>query len=200
MTFTGKKETTISELRANKSLSEVFVINNTANIGSKDSPSSSGIIIISISLGNEEPVPVKVPDTWIPIDISMHVPIDALLSSNLFLRAVRTNVVKLITSDYAHYLLSTKEAEAELDRLAVDSGSVRPSDNKVQEPIKSALQDIYPPLIRIMNNTDYREAERISAIKNIAPRLKLADWAFILAKTDAEETQLKEYALQESKK
>lgn len=188
----------VSQLRGkDKNITSIYVVNNTGNLGTKDKPSIAGEVIIPIVDGTDS-VPVKVPNTWIPIDISAQADVEDIIKSSRFLRAVNSRAIILIDEAQALKILENADAHAELDRLAVDRGASRPSE--ITSTTTQIEKNVYPPLVRIMSNEVYREQERMAAIRNMLPKLGVDDWRYVIVKCKPEETELKKFALDQQTK
>lgn len=62
-------------------------------------------------------IPIDIPKTWLPHEVTNKVPREALLKSRYFLSAVNENLIRIITPEYAEELNRKKGAEEERERL-----------------------------------------------------------------------------------
>lgn len=106
---------TMQELE-NKTKGSLYVINNTGNV---ERLGVSGVLIIAIPRlsGNGNPIIMRVPQTWLPIDLTLQVPYNHLISTSEFRNAVMQGYIIPISDEYAEYLLSKKGAQQERERL-----------------------------------------------------------------------------------
>ncbi len=91
----------------------IWCLNNTPMKG------YAGNLLITIpkKYGNGQPDPIHLPRTWLPLDITLQVPRSQIIDSSEFLRAVQSETIILISSDYAKYLMSKEGAREEIERL-----------------------------------------------------------------------------------
>jgi hypothetical protein len=69
--------------------------------------------------------PLRVPKTFIPIDITQQIPRAQILDSADFRRSVSGGLIKIVTPEYAELILSTEEGRAEKERIDNEMVRVR---------------------------------------------------------------------------
>ena len=60
--------------------------------------------------------PLRIPKTFIPIDLTLQVPRTQIMESADFRRTVGGGLVKIVTPEYAELILNTEEGRAEQER------------------------------------------------------------------------------------
>jgi hypothetical protein len=104
-----RKWTTLDELEQ-EDKGRVFVINNSEG-------AQRGMILIPVQKQNGKSELVRVPKTYIPVDLTQQITKKALLESSEFRRTVMRGLIQLVSSEYATYVLSTEEGKAEKQRI-----------------------------------------------------------------------------------
>lgn len=105
----------IDDLRNQKDTDPIWALNNTSN--SKVGQAGDLLLLIPKLNGNRNPDPLRIPRTWLPVNITNQIPRRQLLESSEFLNAVNNEVLVLITQEYADYLMKREGAEEERQRL-----------------------------------------------------------------------------------
>jgi hypothetical protein len=113
-----RKYTTLADLEKNDKGS-VYVLNSTEG-------TLEGNIVISIPKmnGNGQDL-IRVPKTFIPIDVSQQASRQQLISSSEFRKTVGKGLIKLVTPEYAELLLAEPEAKEEQKRLVAEANKAR---------------------------------------------------------------------------
>lgn len=103
----------IQEVLRQNDKDPIWCLNNTPMKG------YPGNLLISIPkrYGNGQPDPIHLPRTWLPIDITLQVPRSQIVESSEFLRAVQSETIIVVSSDYAQYLMNKEGAREEMQRL-----------------------------------------------------------------------------------
>lgn len=76
-----------------------------------------GADILLTAKSDGDIIPIDIPKTWLPHEITNRAPREAILKSRYFLSAVNDNLVRIITPEYAEELMNKKGVEEERDRL-----------------------------------------------------------------------------------
>lgn len=115
---TMKKFTTVAELEQSEKGS-VFVLNNLKG-------EYKGMIVIPVARknGNGHDV-VRVPPTFIPVDLTMQVSKVQLLDSTEFRQTINKGLIRLITKEYADTIMQQPEAQAEAQQVANNMSRAR---------------------------------------------------------------------------
>jgi hypothetical protein len=69
--------------------------------------------------------PLRIPKTFIPIDLTLQVPRTQIMESADFRRTVGGGLVKIVTPEYAELILNTEEGRAEQERVDNEMSRVR---------------------------------------------------------------------------
>jgi hypothetical protein len=106
----ASKTLTVEDLRKQTENESIWVLNQT--IDTKDKAN----IVFSVQHDGAA-TNVVVLATWIPINLTEIAPRRSIINSTAFLKALRLNTIKLITSEEATHLLSLKGAKEEQERV-----------------------------------------------------------------------------------
>lgn len=113
-----KKYTSLAELDKLRNGS-IYVQNNTRN-------EIEGVVLITIpKLNGNGSDMVKIPKTFIPIDVTEQVDREQILRSADFRGAVSREFIKLLSPEYATLLLEQDEAKEEKKRLIAEANKAR---------------------------------------------------------------------------
>lgn len=133
MNTAQKKWTTLAELEQ-KSIGPVWVMNTSEKSG------DAAQILISVPKVNGTGVDVvRIPRTFIPIDLTMQVPRAQLLNAAEFRKTLQKGLINLASEPYAKALLSTSDGKAEQRRIenalmqaqvAADNATVASGDSE----------------------------------------------------------------------
>src|ERR1700757_1022156 len=94
--------------------SHVYVLNNTVNTSKKKQVSA---VAITVTLPNGGPRLVQIPDTFVPVDLSMQITKEELVKSPDFLTIVNRQMIKILPDDEAESLLDDEDAQIEQQRI-----------------------------------------------------------------------------------
>lgn len=87
-------------------------------------------------------IPIKVPKTWLPVEVTTMAPRDAILKSRFFMNAVNNGLVKIITREYAEELTGSEGADDERARMAAMDARMRAAtSNRKVVPEKGKTLD-----------------------------------------------------------
>lgn len=180
----------IDEIRREET-SDLYVLNNAqANPALRD-----GLIIFNVAIDVNDRRIVRVPNTWVPINIGHQIPKDLIMRSPDFLDAVMRRVIILIkTTDAEQIFEDDAEARAEWDKISQDlSGRFTGDIDGMQMPpgtviadVEGAIDpDINTQLAEAVSREDIAEQDLMSIVRNLTERgnLKRKDYEFILANT-----------------
>lgn len=107
----------------------LYVLNNTGNApGTK-----SGNVLLAIPrlTGNGNPIMLRIPATWLPIEVTSQIAYSQLVPTHEFRNAINNNWIIPISREYAEHLLSKPGAQEEKERLeeeykaAINAGPAR---------------------------------------------------------------------------
>lgn len=182
------KPTTIEKLRRDAT-GEVWVLNNTARLPNMQ----AGLAVISVTMNNGDPRIVRIPNTYIPVDVSQQLPKSMLIDSPDFLNAVMRRALLLIdpASAAEYFAQDIDGSQAELDRITQDlMGGGRFSEAEI--PAGFALQEIEGEIDPDLNiavaeaiaRDDISESELLSVVRNNMTQLGRKDFEYIVHNTN----------------
>jgi len=165
----------VSELENTKS-STVFVLNRTDPIGT---------VCMTIKSQDGEVSSLRVPRTWIPVEVSEQVDKNTLLKSHSFRQAIFNGTLDLIADADAEEVLSSAEGKAEYksmrERMRTMSthGNTQPRDLQDETEQEAVIS---PQVLEIMERENVTDAERYSVIRTIEAQLTEEDLTYIIKK------------------
>jgi len=184
------KPARIDDIRRSDSM-DLYVLNNSAQIrGMRD-----GLLIFNVAINANDQRIIRIPNTWIPINIGLQVPKDLILRSPEFLDAVMRRVIILVSGEDAERIFEEDgEAKTELDRVVQDMNSRFSMDTPDDPPLPKNLTDmqsvegaldpdINPQLAEAVLREDVSEGELNSLVRRLSEHgaLKRKDFDFILS-------------------
>jgi len=117
----NKRFLTLTDIENSGDRGSVWVLNNAhaSDVTSHDgSPLQSAKILISVpNVNGPGGSPLVIDQTWLPLDAASFFQKNRLLASSDFRKAVSTNLLRLISDEYAAELLEQEGAEEERQRL-----------------------------------------------------------------------------------
>lgn len=117
--------------------SSVWAMNGSGGRGQQ-----KGIINITITEGNGQRNVVRLPVTFIPVDLTTQATKNAILSSPDFRRLVQRGFVKLVSEEDAAKMLDSDEARKEQQRvLELDSAELEEIQTNAPEDVKAMLAE-----------------------------------------------------------
>lgn len=167
------KQITIHELEAS-SQSTVFVINNAK---------PKGNINLTVADGMGRQRNVRVPISWIPVDLTMQITRKSLLEDPQFRTLVAKRVILIIDNDAAREFLKNPDAAEEYARLyAVGPiAEVGAADESAEIENAKALVDgsIDPFVMNILVQRDMSEDDVLRELRNREDDLTKKDFQYI---------------------
>jgi hypothetical protein len=117
-----KKHLTIDELESDGSITQIWALNNSAN----SSVGQPGDVHCPIPKINGTKLdPLTIPQSWLPNCLTNQVPRAQLLAASEFRNLVNSELVVLITKEYAQQISQQDGATEELERLAAMKRAVK---------------------------------------------------------------------------
>ena len=117
-----KKYLSISELEAGNQLEPIWAINNSAN----SEVGQPGDVHCGIPKINGTKLDaLYIPQSWLPVCLTDQIPRGQLLASSEFRNLVNSELVTLVTAEYASQIASQDGASEEKERLAEMKRAVR---------------------------------------------------------------------------
>lgn len=186
------KPTTIDIIAVETSRS-IYVMNNAAQMGGG---MRDGVTIFNVSVDGNDRRTIRVPNTWIPVDIGRQIPKRFIIDSPDFLDAIMRNILVLVDTQSAQELFSNDaDASTEQDRVFQDlmgSGklSIEPLPPKFSiDEIEGAIDpDLNPQMAEAVGREDITENELYSIVRRLGESrtLKTKDYEYILTNSQWE--------------
>lgn len=107
-----RMRTTLEELEKSE-VGPVWVINNTGDVLDM----AANLMFSVPKINGTGTDPVRVPRTFIPLDLTQQVPKKQLMQSSEFRNTVRKGHLRLVSPEYAAAVMKLPDAQAELQRL-----------------------------------------------------------------------------------
>lgn len=209
-------EATISmaELRRMKS-PHVYVVNTSDFEGTE----LRGEIALKYQTDTGKEARVKVPDTWIPYDISQFYDKENWVRDIGLTNLVNRGFLTIIDPEVAEIVLDTEDAKDELKRirdafrkLSGHEETVRKETNKsaaearakykATDEVKRIKQDVQveqskvtPRIMSIMNNRGFEEIQKLAALKSSKASITEADITYIMTTCGRDMPKIKSWAL-----
>ena len=210
----------------NDKSSDLYVINTSDMNGTMQ----QGEINCKFTLENQNNrnVQIKIPTTWIPINLTNYLKKEIWLNDYTFCELVNKRVVTLISNNVAESLLERDEVKIETKRLEerensyggmldMDELNERHNQNIVNQqkisnanklgsntPKKSettaAVSNVNIKVYGILNNKNIDELTKINSLTSIQKELNKTDLDFIMAQSSRNELRLKEWVLKAKKR
>lgn len=172
------KAITIGQAEQAKS-SSVWALNTSGERGT-----SKGIINLTITEGNGVRAVLRVPVTFIPIDLSSFATKSAILTNPDFRRLVTAGIVTLVSDAEAEAATNNDRARAELRRiLNIDQQHVV-QDEQTSNEVKSLMSEAEGAIggfaMNIAHTTDGDEDAIVSNLRNNAENLSKEELQYIV--------------------
>lgn len=215
---------TLRQAREEKS-EDLFIL-NTCDMGGRK---QKGDVRIKIAVGGRL-VPVKIPDTVIPWDMTRYTTKDTWLKDPEFTNLIELRVLTIIDSEVAKQILNTPEAEYESEKLhqreqdllygipdVEEANAKRIEDNRNRDKVH-ALNDRNKRVkevevtsfsrteansnVRLISimNNNLDEMSRLNALINIKKELKPEDYDYIMNRLAPSETKIKDWVIKNKRR
>jgi hypothetical protein len=194
---------TLNKLLQEDENTQVYVLNNSDLNGLRN----KGEIYIPIRThAAGDATIIKIPNTWIPIDLTTFVPRKALIDSAEFRRAVQNGIIRLINIATAEEVLHEPEAREEQQVLLMQSNFIDDEalqaladkggpDSEIVRKILAERQKnlakgsgfeagVTPAVVDIMNRENMGAREIAVALRGLGNRITEKDLHYIISKAD----------------
>lgn len=153
----------------------IWVLNTSERV----SDGVRGDVFLQCMQGSQ-PVNVRIPSTWLPVELTAWAPRKALLESRYFTDAVRKEVIQLVTPEWANQQLDGNDARAEQKRLR---------DREAQIEQATAGKILKPEVVR--RNVDARDIIDDSTDSQASPiTARFVSWVNKLNEQDEDAARL----------
>lgn len=161
-----------ADLERTDSLS-VWVVNNANPAGS---------INLSINDGTGNMIPIVIPITWVPVDLTTQATKSAIITNPQFRRLVASNMLLLLSEEEALKKLNTKDAQEENARIYKTSAmqSTVNMPTNVQDQLRAEKAQVSGFVMNIVERKDIDENSCMSALKSQAHTLKKDDLEYLI--------------------
>lgn len=172
------KALTVSQVEQSQSTS-VWAMNTSASKGT-----GKGIINLTITEGNGRSTVVRIPVTFIPVDLTTQATKSALTMSPDFRRLVASRIITLISDADAEKMLDNDKARAEQSRL-LNIESLHEVDEQqqtaeVRSMMAEASGNIGGLALNIAHTTDGDEEAVVANLRNNAEALTKDELKYIV--------------------
>lgn len=174
---------TVAQAEKDKSSSSLWVLNNSGNQGSLK---QKGVINISIPEGNGQVNTIRVPITFIPIDLTTQATKNAVLSNPQFRRLVQGGLLRILSADHAEELLQSPDAQEEQRRIFSlgSADELQPLQETAPEQVKNIIQadqgTISGYALNLAHNSDGNEDDLVASLKANASTLTTEELKYIV--------------------
>ena len=159
---------TIKECREQSESAPLYVVNTSSEVVGVHSTGAD--IYISVREDNDTSF-IKVPQTWVPIDVSESASRRSILSSRHFLESVRKGLIAPVSVEYAEQLQEQEDAMAEYDRLASEDQRI------LNEAMNPENRFNAPATVVDSNQSDVMDVNEVTA-KTTGEKTREADANF----------------------
>ncbi len=175
-----KKKLTVDHLNPNN---PIYVYNN-----------SKGDHTISVRTGDGGVIPITVPKTFIPVQITEQVAPDVLIRSEDFRKACYRRVLILVSEEEALKKLETKEAVQEIERIrkeanfsGIDYLKNPDDDASILEAAKNTNVEVAVTIKDILIRADLNDDDKISLLTNEdrLGSMEVQDFEYVVTTTEA---------------
>ncbi len=193
MNIASLKGLTLSELDKANSTS-IWVINMTGNIGIVGAEGKAGRINLSVNDGMGNTIPVQIPLTWIPVDLTTQATKASLVANPQFRRLSSSGAIKLLAEDDAVKILADPDAQREAKRIySLDSNIELKMPAELKDQLAVQHGTISPAVISVVQRDDLDEESALSSIKANQMALSREDYEYLAA--NCKHSKVKEWAI-----
>jgi len=168
----------LSELEKSENASVwVFNLSGASDIA-KDFP--RGIINIAINDGIGNVIGIKIPITWVPVDMTTQVTKSALVANPQFRRLVSAGVLKVVAEEHALQIISTPEGRKETMKVhASEKYTGDLGNTQINNDIEIAATDVNAIVMSVVTRDDLDEDQCISILEGHEITLSEKDFEYL---------------------
>lgn len=199
---------TINEAIKNEKEISLYVVNTSDNNQRINDKPIKAEISFPVKSANGQTTNIRIPSTWIPIDLSLQTTKEDLVKSPDLRRLITRGNLELIREEEALAILNKKEAKLEVSRLrkmdniniTVQNFAGQLTDversNTGLTPAEGNINpvEIDSLVIELFTRDDITDQERYAQLINVKTRLNKKDWSYVIDATKSEE--ISEFALE----
>lgn len=179
------KYLTVAEARKITNATELWVVNRSDEVLADK---KRGVVNLEIKAGEDEPVHIVVPNTWVPINLAAYTERANIVKSTKFLHAVREGYLGIITDEEADVLMQSPDAQAEMTKYSALGRQRMMADANGKRAVGEDTTNVEVWVIEAVNRQDLSDADRKGVFLNGVRSLKREDCEYALAKLAAGET------------
>lgn len=199
---------TINEAIKNEKEISLYVVNTSDNNQRINDKPIKAEVSFPVKSANGQTTNVRIPSTWIPVDLSLQVTKEDLVKSPDLRRLITRGNLELMREEEALEILNKKEAKMEMERLRKmdsinitvqnfagqltdserSSTGLKPAEGNVDAVEVDSL------VIELFTREDINDQERYAQLINVKSRLNEKDWAYVIDVTKSDE--ISEFALE----
>lgn len=158
-----------------------------------------GIIGFEVADGMGTKVVIKIPVTWIPIDLTTQSTKATILSSPHFRKVLSHKMVQLVSQEYADSVMDQDAAQKELMRVSnLSSTDLQIDASTLPSEVKSiqseAMGEVSGFAMNLAMNADIDDEQALNALRGQESSLTKADFQYIAQNSAS--ARVKEYASQ----
>lgn len=168
---------TLSELEKSQGAS-VWVFNLTG-AASVVAEFPRGIINIAINDGIGNTIGIKIPITWVPVDMTTQVTKSALIANPQFRRLVSAGALKVVSEEHALQIISTPEGRKETMRVHASEKYTGDLEIKHNNDVVVDATDINGIVMSIVTRDDLDEESSIRILEGHEIALNSKDFEYL---------------------
>ena len=200
----GENESlSITDLLARANENQPLFILNTSDLRHiLEKPQPRGDLIIPLKSEGDEII-IKIPNTWIPIDVTTFAPRNAILNSPHFRRQLESGRIRAISAEAAKRIMQEPGAveEARLHILNTSGiyseGTLNDVARRTPEPVLSdsirnrvlaagdPTEKAQVPVVNLVNREGITTPEMLNGLRNIEETLTREDLHYIISTVNA---------------
>lgn len=148
-------------------------------------------------------VMLKVPNTWIPIDLSLSAPKNLIVDDLTFRKCLNNNIIALVDEEWAQAVLKTEDAKLEANRLIKHHTLSSTNLQRIDEAVLTPEESINPLVVEMLSGSEEEETKLdeptlYAQLLNNANSLNEKDWQYVIENVTSE--KIKELALKKLNK
>lgn len=166
--------------------SALYVLNNSGNVRGM----TEGLIIINVPITDSNQRTLRVPATWVPVNIGMQIPKNYVFNTPEFLDAIMRQALIIVPNEVAERLFKEDDSAAvERDRVHADlmgTGRFGTDDRRAPDNPAQEIEDAIDPELNVqmaeaVHREDITEAELFGVLRRLDmnKRLKTKDYDYV---------------------
>ena len=181
----------VQKIINDKENSSFFVLNNTDRPTQGRSTKQAGTLLISVKVEGDARI-VRIPVSWVPIDVSAQAPKEYIGKSAEFLRALSLGTIMVLTHAEAHKIINAdSDSKLEYARIMAIAQGVNGADEAAGSNNKDGAEAVFDPWANVsqevrlnveeLNNETMSENEFRSFVRRSERSISPLDRKYIVA-------------------